>query len=145
MRKTIDNSIFILLFLIIFGCKKENNKQDISGKMENVHTSGYGVTPKGDSIKKYTLTNKNGMKVEVINFGGIITSLTAPDRNGKYEDVVLGFTKPEGYFDGNPYYFGALIGRYGNRIANAKFSLEGKAYEIDKNDGPNSLHGGKEG
>lgn len=145
MKKAIHNGIFILLFLIIFGCKKENNKQDISGKMENVHTSDYGVTPKGDSIKKYTLTNKNGMKVEVINFGGIITSLTAPDRNGKYEDVVLGFTKPEGYFDGNPYYFGALIGRYGNRIANAKFALEGKTYEIDKNDGPNSLHGGKEG
>jgi aldose 1-epimerase len=145
MKKATHNSIFILLFLIIFGCRKENNKQDISGKMENVHTSDYGVTPKGDSIKKYTLTNKNGMKVEVINFGGIITSLTAPDRNGKYEDIVLGFTKPEGYFDGNPYYFGALIGRYGNRIANAKFTLEGKAYEIDKNDGPNSLHGGKEG
>ncbi len=72
------------------------------------------------------------MKVEVINFGGIITSLTAPDRNGKYEDVVLGFTKPKGYFDGNPYYFGALIGRYGNRIANAKFTLDGKTYEIDK-------------
>ncbi len=145
MKKTTHNSIFILLFLIIFGCGKENNKQDISGKMENVHTSDYGVTPKGDSIKKYTLTNKNGMKVEVINFGGIITSLTAPDRNGKYEDVVLGFTKPEGYFEGNPYYFGALIGRYGNRIANAKFPLEGKTYEIDKNDDPNSLHGGKEG
>lgn len=145
MKKATHNGIFILLFLIIFGCRKENNKQDISGKMENVHTSDYGVTPKGDSIKKYTLSNKNGMKVEVINFGGIITSLTAPDRNGKYEDAVLGFTKPEGYFDGNPYYFGALIGRYGNRIANAKFTLEGKAYEIDKNDGPNSLHGGKEG
>lgn len=145
MKKATHNSIFILLFLIIFGCKKENNKQDISGKMENISTSDYGVTSKGDSIKKYTLTNKNGMKVEVINFGGIITSLTAPDRNGKYEDVVLGFTKPEGYFDGNPYYFGALIGRYGNRIANAKFSLGGKIYEIDKNDGPNSLHGGKEG
>ncbi|AZB25846.1 galactose mutarotase [Chryseobacterium bernardetii] len=145
MKKATHNGIFILLFLIIFGCKKENNKQDISGKMENVHTSDYGVTPKGDSIKKYTLTNKNGMKVEVINFGGIITSLTAPDRNGKYEDVVLGFTKSEGYFDGNPYYFGALIGRYGNRIANAQFTLEGKTYEINKNDGPNSLHGGKEG
>lgn len=145
MKKTTYNGIFILLFLIIFGCKKESNKQDISGKMENISTSDYGVTPKDDSIKKYTLSNKNGMKVEVINFGGIITSLTAPDRNGKYEDVVLGFTKPEGYFDGNPYYFGALIGRYGNRIANAKFSLEGKTFEIDKNDGPNSLHGGKEG
>ena len=113
--------------------------------MENIQVSDYGVTAKGDSIKKYTLTNKNGMKVEVINFGGIITSLTAPDKDGKYEDVVLGFTKPEGYFNGNPYYFGALIGRFGNRIANAKFILDGKTYDIDKNDGPNSLHGGKEG
>ncbi|WP_292008446.1 aldose epimerase family protein [Chryseobacterium sp.] len=137
--------MFILLFFNIFGYKKENNKQDISEKMGNIHTSDYGITPKGDSIKKYTLSNKNGMKVEVINFGGIITSLTAPDKNGKYEDVVLGFTKPEDYFNNNSYHFGALIGRYGNRIANAQFILEGKAYKIDKNDGPNSLHGGKEG
>nr|WP_228463111.1 aldose epimerase family protein [Chryseobacterium cheonjiense] len=113
--------------------------------MENIKISDYGVTAKGDSIKKFTLTNKNGMTVEVINFGGIITSLTAPDKNGKYGDVVLGFTKPEEYFNGNPYFFGALIGRYGNRIANARFTLEGKTYDVDKNDGPNSLHGGKEG
>lgn len=145
--KKIGGSVFIFLtVLCIFGCnKKENNNKTHSDHMENVQVSDYGVTAKGDSVKQYTLTNKNGMKVEVINYGGIITSLTAPDKNGKYQDVVLGFTKPEDYFNGNPYFFGALIGRYGNRIANAKFTLEGKTYELDKNDGPNSLHGGKEG
>jgi aldose 1-epimerase len=145
--KKIGVSVFIFLtVLCIFGCnKKENNNKTHSDHMENVQVSDYGVTAKGDSVKQYTLTNKNGMKVEVINYGGIITSLTAPDKNGKYQDVVLGFTKPEDYFNDNPYFFGALIGRYGNRIANAKFTLEGKTYELDKNDGPNSLHGGKEG
>lgn len=146
MKKTSINLIILFAVLCIFGCnKKENQSKTHSEPMENIQVSDYGVTAKGDSIKKYTLTNKNGMKLEVINFGGIITSLTAPDKNGKYEDVVLGFTKPEDYFNGNPYYFGALIGRYGNRIANAKFTLEGKTYDVDKNDGPNSLHGGKEG
>jgi len=116
--KKIGGSVFILLaVLCIFGCnKKEKNNKKNSDTMENVQVSDYGVTAKGDSIKKYTLSNKNGMKVEIINYGGIIISLTAPDKNGKYEDVVLGFTKPEDYFNGNPYYFGALIGRYGNRI-----------------------------
>ena len=124
MKKTSINLIILFTVLCIFGCnKKENQSKTHSESMENIQVSDYGVTSKGDSIKKYTLTNKNGMKLEVINFGGIITSLTAPDKNGKYQDVVLGFTKPEDYFNGNPYYFGALIGRYGNRIANAKFTL----------------------
>ncbi|MCY0970443.1 aldose epimerase family protein [Chryseobacterium wangxinyae] len=146
MKKTIMNLIILFAVLCIFGCnKKETNQKTQSEKMDRISVSDYGVTAKGDSIKKYTLTNKNGMKAEVINFGGIITSLTAPDREGKYEDIVLGFTKPEDYFTGNSYYFGALIGRFGNRIANAKFTLEGKTYNIDQNDGTNSLHGGKEG
>lgn len=113
--------------------------------MENTKVSEYGVTGKGDSVKKYTLTNRNGMKVEVISYGGTIISLTAPDKNGIYEDVVLGFTKPEDYFNGNPYFFGALVGRYGNRIGNAEFTLEGKTCKLYANDGLNSLHGGKEG
>ncbi|WP_434981584.1 aldose epimerase family protein [Daejeonia sp. YH14] len=136
----------LLAALLTFSCKKnEVRPGNSSENMKNIQISDYGVTSKGDSIRKYTLTNKNGMKVEIINYGGIVTSLTAPDKNGKYEDVVLGYTKPEDYFNGNPYYFGALIGRYGNRIANAQFILDGKTYDIDRNDGPNSLHGGKEG
>jgi len=146
MKKIGGSLLFLLTVLCIFGCnKKETNQKAQSENMKNIQVSDYGVTAKGDSVKKYTLTNKNGMKVEVISYGGIITSLTAPGKNGKYEDVVLGFTKPEDYFSGNPYFFGALIGRYGNRIANAAFTLEGKTYKLDKNDGPNSLHGGRNG
>ena len=106
--------------------------------MKNIQVSDYGKLADGKLVKKYTLTNKNGMKLEVINFGGIITSLTAPDRNGKYEDVVLGFTKPEDYFNGNPYFFGAIIGRYGNRIANGKFEIDGKSYQVNQNDNSNN-------
>lgn len=113
--------------------------------MENIQVSDYGITGKGDSVEKYTLTNRNGMQVEIISYGGTIISLMAPDKNGNYEDVVLGFTDPEDYFNGNPYFFGALVGRYGNRIAGAEFTLEGKTYQLHKNDGSNSLHGGKEG
>jgi len=131
--------------LILAGCKKATENPENSTSMNAIQISDYGVTANGDSIKTYTLTNKNGMTAKIINYGGIITSLTAPNKDGKYEDVVLGYTKPEDYFNGNPYYFGALIGRYGNRIANAKFTLDGKEFNIDKNDGPNSLHGGKEG
>ena len=122
------------------------NKSETSQNATNgISKSVYGKMPDGKEVDIYTLTNKNGMKAQIINYGAIITSLTAPDKNGKMEDVVLGYTKPEDYFNGNPYFFGALIGRYGNRIANAKFTLDGKTYELNKNDGPNHLHGGKEG
>lgn len=113
--------------------------------MKEIQVSDYGTTAEGKVVKKYTLTNKNGMKLEVINFGGIITSLTAKNKEGKYEDIVLGYTKPEDYFNGNPYFFGAIIGRYGNRIANGKFSINGEVFNVSKNDNSNSLHGGKNG
>ncbi|KIC64001.1 aldose epimerase family protein [Chryseobacterium taiwanense] len=113
--------------------------------MRTIQISDFGITKNGDEIKKYTLINKNGMQAEIINYGGIVTSLTAPDRNGKYEDVVLGFTKPENYFNDNGYFFGALIGRYANRIAHAEFSLEGEVFTVDKNDNSNCLHGGRNG
>lgn len=113
--------------------------------MRTIQISDFGITKNGDEIKKYTLINKNGMQAEIINYGGIVTSLTAPDRNGKYEDVVLGFTKPENYFNDNGYFFGALIGRYANRIAHAEFSLEGEVFTVDKNDKSNCLHGGRKG
>ena len=113
--------------------------------MKDIQVSDYGTMAGGKVVQKYTLINKNGMTLEVINFGGIITSLTAPDKNGNYEDVVLGFKKPEDYFNGNPYYFGAIIGRYGNRIANGTFEIDGKTYQVDQNDHSNNLHGGKNG
>jgi len=95
-------------------------------------------------LKSYELTNANGMKVVITNFGGRVVSLLAPDKDGKLEDVVLGYDSLKEYLKENPY-FGALIGRYGNRIAKGKFTLGGKEYHLPVNNGENSLHGGPMG
>ena len=104
----------------------------------------FGKMPDGTTVNLYTLINRSGMQVSIINYGGRIVSIMAPDRNGKMGDVVLGFDNLDGYLAPNPY-FGALIGRYGNRIGNARFTLDGKEYKLAANDGPNSLHGGTVG
>ncbi len=104
----------------------------------------FGKTPDGHEIDLYTLTNKKGMEVGIINYGGIIVSVKAPDRQGQFADVVLGFDNLAGYLAKNPY-FGALVGRYANRIGAAKFTLDGKEYHLPVNDGPNCLHGGTNG
>ncbi len=99
----------------------------------------------GKPVTEYLLTNSSGMQVGIINYGGAITSITTPDNKGKMGDVVLGFANLEGFQQkGNPY-FGGLIGRYGNRIAKAKFSLDGKEYTLAANNGVNALHGGNKG
>jgi len=89
----------------------------------------------------YTLTNSHGVEVRAMNYGGIILSMRVPDRKGQFADIVLGHDTLEGYIP-NPPYFGAIIGRYANRIANGTFTLDGKTYTLPKNDGPNTLHGG---
>jgi len=137
----------MLCSLMLLGCKDEK-KTDMPETTQaktksSIVKSDYATTKEGVKIEKYTLTNANGMKMEVITMGGDIISLTAPDKDGKFEDVVLGYTTPDLYLDGNPYFFGAIIGRYGNRIAKGKFTLDGKPYQLTVNDGPNSLHGGK--
>ncbi|HEX2957410.1 MAG TPA: aldose epimerase family protein [Chitinispirillaceae bacterium] len=103
-------------------------------------------TVDGKAVELYTLTNNKGMEMKVTNYGCIVTSLKVPDKAGKAGDVVLGYGNVDSYVknQGNPY-FGAAIGRYGNRIGGAKFTLEGKEYQIGKNDGPNHLHGGMKG
>lgn len=99
----------------------------------------------GQQVIEYTLTNAAGMQAKILNYGGTITSLMAPDKNGQMGDVVLGFTSLDGYRQqGNPY-FGALVGRYGNRIGNARFTVEGKEYQLEANNNGNSLHGGLKG
>lgn len=104
----------------------------------------FGRLPDGTEIEQYTLSNRSGVRVEIINFGAIVRELWAPDRDGKLADVVLGFNDLQGYL-ANPPFFGATIGRYGNRIAKGKFTLDGKEYTLPINNGPNSLHGGKKG
>ncbi|KAA3631038.1 MAG: galactose mutarotase [Bacteroidetes bacterium] len=106
--------------------------------------SAYGTTQEGEPVDMYSLKNAQGMQVDVITYGGIITSWTAPDKNGAYENVVLGYDSLSQYIAGNPY-FGALIGRFGNRIAKGKFSIDGTEYSLATNDGPNHLHGGVKG
>ncbi len=101
-------------------------------------------TADGKAITEYTLRNARGMEVRAINYGGIIVSLKVPDRTGKLADVVLGFDSIAPYETNAPY-FGAIIGRYGNRIGHAQFTLDGKTYQLPKNDGPNTLHGGTKG
>lgn len=98
----------------------------------------------GREVDLYTLQNSNGYEVRITNFGGTITSLKAPDRQGRTADIVLGFDALETYVKGHPY-FGCIIGRYGNRIAGGQFSLEGKKCVLAQNNGPNNLHGGPEG
>lgn len=109
----------------------------------------FGKTPEGTAIQLFTLQNAHGLKATISTFGGTLTSLLVPDRSGQLGDVVLGFDKLEGYTSDlyvkeNPY-FGALIGRYGNRIAKGKFTLDGQAYRLPINNPPNSLHGGTTG
>lgn len=102
----------------------------------------YTFTDKsGAAVDVYTLTNARGMQMEVSTLGGRILTLTAPDRDGKLADVLMGLARPEDYVTQHPYY-GAFIGRYGNRIGGAEFTLGGKSYELEKNNGKNMLHGG---
>lgn len=109
-----------------------------------IHVESYGTLPDGRQALLYTLGNNSGMQAQITNFGGIIVSLSVPDRHGHPGDVVLGHPGFADYVK-NPNYFGALVGRNSNRIGDAKLNLVGKVYALDKNDGNNNLHGGNNG
>jgi len=109
-----------------------------------VAKSDFGKTKDGKAVELYTLTNSKGMTAKVMTYGAILVELDVPDRDGKFANVNLGFTKISDYETRSPF-FGATAGRYANRIANAKFQLDGKTYSLFVNNGPNSLHGGKKG
>jgi aldose 1-epimerase len=109
-----------------------------------VESEAWGVTPEGDSITLYTLRNANGIEVRVADWGGIVTRVLVPDREGRVADVVLGHDSLAAYVAGTPY-FGAIVGRYANRIAGARFALDGTTWELAANDGANHLHGGARG
>ncbi len=98
----------------------------------------------GRAVELYTLTNKNGLRARIMTYGGILVSFETPDRDGKPADITLGFDTLEEYLKGHPY-FGATIGRYGNRIGKGKFTLDGAEYTLAVNNGPNHLHGGVKG
>lgn len=130
--------VFALVFALIM----------MTVSMESqVSKQSFGKTPDGTAVDLYTL--KSGpLEARIITYGAIVQALKVPDKNGKSEDIVLGFDTLDGYTGGpkpNPAYFGAIIGRYGNRIANGQFTLDGKTYHIPQNDGSNALHGGTKG
>ncbi len=104
----------------------------------------FGKTREGTPVRIFTLTNKSGAQVTITSYGGRVVSLKVPDKKGAMGDVVLGFDSLDGYLNENPY-FGALIGRYANRIGQSQFTLDGVLYKVPKNDGENSLHGGTRG
>ena len=109
-----------------------------------VTINDYGTLPSGELVKQYTLVNNEGMSVSILNFGGIITSVKVKNKEGKFENIVLGYDSLENYVDNDPY-LGAIIGRVGNRIANGSFTLNGETYNLEVNNGPNHLHGGLKG
>ena len=111
------------------------------GRKQDVESRPFGMTKDGISVNLYTLTNAKGTKAAITNYGGIIVSLETPDRTGKLADIVLGFDSLDGYLGEHPY-FGAIIGRYGNRIAKGRFTLDGVEYRLATNNGENALHGG---
>lgn len=110
-----------------------------------VKKSDFGKMPDGAPVSLYTITNSKGMEARIITYGGILVSLKTPDRKGTLGDVTLGHDNIADYAADHKTYFGALIGRYANRIGHAQFALEGKVYKLPKNDGDNSLHGGNNG
>jgi aldose 1-epimerase len=130
-----------LVGLALASCSKTNDKQEM---ISTISKEVFGELPDGQTADLYTLTNKNGMTVNITNYGGIITKLTAADKKGEWADVVLGFDSLAPYLGEHPF-FGALVGRFGNRIANGKFTLNGTEYKLAINNGPNSLHGGIKG
>jgi aldose 1-epimerase len=133
-RMNLHRKLFLLIVLLA-SCTLFANAQ--------VTKAPFG-TADGQSVALYTLRNAHGMEAKITNYGGILVSLKVPDRNGKFDDVVLGFNDLETYLKGHPY-FGALIGRYGNRIAKGRFTLNGVEYKLAVNNGENTLHGGVKG
>ena len=134
------------------GCKKkEKTPADPNAGQEtkevaemSVNEEPFGQTSEGREVDLYTLTNSNGIKARITNYGAILVSLEVPDRDGNNADITLGFDSLEGYLGEHPY-FGAIVGRYANRIGKAKFTLDGVEYELAANNGENHLHGGIKG
>ncbi len=133
----------LLTFIFTFGCEKTTPPETGDTEEITILRESFGEF-EGEKVDIYTLKNINDIEIKITNYGGIVTSILLPDKNGKFDDVALGYNALQDYLKNNPY-FGAVIGRYGNRIGNAKFALNGEEYTLAKNDGINSLHGGIKG
>jgi aldose 1-epimerase len=140
MRGTRDGIALFVGSLLVVAPSAAAPVSETGGAMR-VSRAPFGVTPAGEAVDLYTLTVGSGMRVRLTNYGGIVVSLEVPDRDGKLADVVLGYDTLGDYVRENPY-FGAITGRYANRIAGGRFILDGKEFRLATNDGANHLHGG---
>lgn len=130
--------------LCLFACNNSDKTKDAAAMIFQLTEQPFG-TINNETVTQYTLTNPNGIQVRILNYGGTVTKILVPDKNKEMGDVVLGFDSLSGYLQqGNPY-FGCLVGRYGNRIAKGKFSIEGQTYQLTLNNNGNTLHGGVKG
>lgn len=141
------NSIFEMflmasMLLVFFGCSTSKKQEETT--QASVTSESFGILPSGEEVTLFTMTNTNGLVAKVMSYGGIITSFKVPDKDGQLEDIVLGYDNLQGYLDATPY-FGAIIGRYGNRIAKGKFTLDSVEYDLAINNIGNHLHGGLAG
>jgi aldose 1-epimerase len=137
---TVSRTLLLLVPVILIGAVVSGARQTTP----SARRTAFGTMPDGTAVHQFTLTNANGIELKAINYGGIITALRTPDRGGTLDDIVLGFETLDGYLKDHPF-FGAIIGRYGNRIGKGQFTLDGKTYKLATNNGPNHLHGGNKG
>jgi len=131
---------FITLLSLVISCTVADKKEPVLIDSEN-----FKDVVDGQEVELFTLQNINGLVTQITNYGGRVVSLWAPDSNGDYEDIVLGYESMEGYLNSNEIYYGALIGRYGNRIGGGEFVLNDTIYSLAQNDAENTLHGGVKG
>ncbi len=149
-------SVFMVLLValaagMVTSCQKDSDQAKTTGDAccasageLAISSKPFGTTADGQNVDIYTLSNSNGIKAQIMTYGGIMVTLETKDRDGKFGNILLGFDDLEGYFGESPY-FGALIGRYGNRIASGKFTLDGVEYTLAQNNNGNHLHGGLKG
>jgi aldose 1-epimerase len=138
MFRYFSELIYLTIIFLIIGCNQKGKSH------MDIKEDSFGYMPDGTRVFLYTLTNNQGAEAKITNYGAIVTSLKVPDRRGKLMDVVLGYDNLQGYLKPHPY-FGAIVGRYGNRIGKAKFELDGIEYRLAANNGENHLHGGIKG
>tara|TARA_R110002051_G_scaffold311812_2_gene386498 strand:- start:8233 stop:9420 length:1188 start_codon:yes stop_codon:yes gene_type:complete len=149
LKRCIYGLALVFFSILNLQCKPEKKKEAVETetvvtKDVTIEKRSFGETPEKEKVAIYTLKNTNGIEINIMTYGGIITSLKTPNKKGISEDIVLGYNSLDEYIKSSPY-FGAIIGRYGNRIAKGKFKIDGKTYTLATNDGENHLHGGLKG
>ena len=144
MKSRSIQAALLAALMLLGACKAKQVRGGVITGKASVTDKPFGTTPDGQPVTIYTLTNSSGMEVRVMTYGGVVVSLKVPDRNGVLDDVVLGYDSLAGYLRSSPY-FGAIVGRYANRIAKGRFTVAGRTYQLALNNAPNALHGGVRG